>query len=919
MGTSTANVVEILALLILLQSVSSFCNGDNFNGSCIKTEREALVKFKSSLLNNSNSLPSWVGDDCCRWDGVTCDDITGHVVKLVLSWASIMGNISLHLGNLSNLQCLDLSLNPSLAIHSLHFPSSLKYLYLPYVVLDKCDNWLQSINMLPSLLELELWNCELSIIGDVSHVNFTSLEVLKLGLNNFHSTIPSWLYNITKLQNLDLYSSAFRGSLSTDISNLNSLASLSAGFNSLEGNIPNTLNRLCNLIELHLGYNKFSGEISGTFGNSSGCIKNSLENLYLLNNSFSGSIPDNLGQFKRLKVLYLSENSFWGSIPVSIGQLYNLERLGFSQNSLHGEVSELHLLNLRSLIELSMGGNSLVFDIDPEWIPPFQLDWIALSSCEVGPSFPQWLKTQKSIRFLQMSNASISGNIPDWFENISSNTVGLDLSYNQLFGTLPTFRKLNTTYANKYRIILLKSNQFDGFLTCSHFDATILDISNNLLHGQIPQNLSEMMPSLRLLSLSNNYLNGTVPPTLCRIESLQILDLSNNHLSGRIPSCWGNLPSLTVIDFSSNMLSGDVPMSLGSQESLVSLHLQNNTLQGKIPMSLRNLESLETLDFSMNSFDGFIPSWIGESLSSLKVLSIHSNKLEGEIPLQLCYLGSLRILNLANNMMTGTIPNCFGNFTAIAMHEQKGHWDYYTNAEPYMGFIRASYGENVQVYVKGVELEYSRTLRFLYSIDLSGNNFVGEIPQELMNLSGLQNLNLSTNKLDGHIPWNIGKLSSLESLDLSENELSGSIPSSISDLNFLSHLNLSFNHLSGRIPKGNQIQTLDDKSIYIGNDGLCGPPLNNCSDDADVLPKGHEKGGTTRKDDSEMVWFYGGMGMGFAAGFVGVCSILYFNDSWRCAWFGLVDRVCNKLWVTIAIKANQVKRKFLRNKLEGNA
>ncbi|KAG8661806.1 hypothetical protein MANES_01G039228v8 [Manihot esculenta] len=903
MGTSTVNVIEILALLILLQSVSSFCNGDNFNGSCIKTERAALVKFKSSLLNNSNSLPSWVGDDCCRWHGVTCDDITGHVVMLVLSQASIMGNISLHLGNLSKLQNLDLSWNPSLAIHSLHFPSSLKYLNLSFVLLDKCDNWLQSINMLPSLLELELWNCELSIIGDVSHVNFTSLEVLRLDWNNFHSTIPSWLYNMTKLQNLYLYSSAFRGSLSTDISNLNSLAYLNVGVNSLEGNMPNTLNRLCNLIELDLGNNKFSGEISGTFGNSSTCIKNSLENLSLLNNSFSGSIPDNLGQFKRLKVLYLSENSFWGSIPVSIGQLYNLERLSFRQNSLHGEVSELHLLNLRSLIALSMDGNSLVFDIDPEWIPPFQLDWIGLSSCEVGPSFPQWLKTQKSIRFLQMSNASISGNIPDWFENISSNIVGLDLSYNQLFGTLPTFRKLNTTSANEYRIILLKSNQFDGFLTCSHFDATILDISNNLLHGQIPQNLSEMMPSLRLLSLSNNYLNGTVPATLCWIESLQILDLSNNHLSGRIPSCWGNLPSLTVIDFSSNMLSGDVPMSLGSQESLVSLHLENNTLQGKIPMSLRNLESLETLDLSMNSFDGFIPWWIGESLSSLKVLSVHSNKFEGEIPLQLCYLASLRILNLANNVMTGTIPICFGNFTAIAMHEQKGHWEYYSNAVPYVGFVRG-YGENVQVYVKGIELEYTSTLRFLYSIDLSGNNFI---------------LNLSTNKLDGHIPWNIGKLSLLESLDLSENELSGSIPFSISDLNFLSHLNLSFNHLSGRIPKGNQLQTLDDKSIYIGNDGLCGPPLNNCSDDADELPKGHEKGGTTRKDDSEMVWFYSGMGMGFAAGFVGVCSILYFNDSWRCAWFGLVDRVYNKLWVTIAIKANQVKRKFVRNKLEGNA
>ncbi|XP_021679015.2 receptor-like protein EIX2 [Hevea brasiliensis] len=188
-----------------------------------------------------------------------------------------------------------------------------------------------------------------------------------------------------------------------------------------------------------------------------------------------------------------------------------------------------------------------------------------------------------------------------------------------------------------------------------------------------------------------------------------------------------------------------------------------------------------------------------------------------------------------------------------------------------------------------------------------------------MNLSGLQNLNLCGNKLDGHIPWDIGKLKSLESLDLSKNDLSGSIPSSISDLNFLSYLNLSFNHLSGRIPLGNQLQTLDDKSIYIGNDGLCGPPLNNCSKDVEELPKVPEKVGNRGKDDSEMLWFYSGLGMGFVAGFVGVCGVLYFNDSWRYACFQLVDRVYNKLWVTVAIKANHLKKKLLRNKFEGNA
>ncbi|KAF2299487.1 hypothetical protein GH714_032156 [Hevea brasiliensis] len=71
-------------------------------------------------------------------------------------------------------------------------------------------------------------------------------------------------------------------------------------------------------------------------------------------------------------------------------------------------------------------------------------------------------------------------------------------------------------------------------------------------------------------------------------------------------------------------------------------------------MSLRQLESLETLDLSMNAFDGFIPSWIGESLSLLKVLNVHSNKFEedvDELPKVMKKLG-------IRGKMT---PKCFGS------------------------------------------------------------------------------------------------------------------------------------------------------------------------------------------------------------------------------------------------------------------
>nr|GEZ85813.1 hypothetical protein [Tanacetum cinerariifolium] len=91
-----------------------------------------------------------------------------------------------------------------------------------------------------------------------------------------------------------------------------------------------------------------------------------------------------------------------------------------------------------------------------------------------------------------------------------------------------------------------------------------------------------------------------------------------------------------------------------------------------------------------------------------------------------------------------------------------------------------------------------------------------------MSLSALLGLNLSNNHLNGGIPDIIGNMKALNSLDFSVNQLTGPIPTSIAALNFLSHLNLSNNNFSGRIPTGNQLQTLMDPSIYVGNRDLCG-------------------------------------------------------------------------------------------------
>ncbi|XP_020080973.1 receptor-like protein 12 [Ananas comosus] len=52
--------------------------------ACFETERKALLAFKAGVIDAGNRLSSWAGRDCCSWNGVACDDNTGHVVKLNL-------------------------------------------------------------------------------------------------------------------------------------------------------------------------------------------------------------------------------------------------------------------------------------------------------------------------------------------------------------------------------------------------------------------------------------------------------------------------------------------------------------------------------------------------------------------------------------------------------------------------------------------------------------------------------------------------------------------------------------------------------------------------------------------------------------------------------------------------------------------
>ncbi|KAJ0966685.1 hypothetical protein J5N97_023602 [Dioscorea zingiberensis] len=851
---------------------------------------------------------------------------------LNLSNAGFTGRIP-QLGNLTRLRYLDL--NSLYSMYDLHVDgnlqwlsslSSLQYLDMNGVNLAKVSSdWFHSVSMLPVLSVLILPNCQLHWLpSSPLYLNLTnSLTSIDLSNNQINSTFPLWILNCSNLVHLDLWFNHFHGVIPEAIGNMKALEVLQLGHNDFVSPMPKSIGDLCNLHTLDISYNNFSGEASTPLADVfSGCVSGSIETLNLRScelrdelsgwlhmlkriitldlsrNSFYGPVPASLGTLSTLTTLHLTYNGLNGTLPESIGQLSELRVLDVAFNSLTGIISDAHLVNLSMLDALDISYNSLTVRISKNWDPPFLLQSIVLASCHLEGKFPEWIWTQKDYSMLDLSNTGIEGNLPDWFWDLSYSITILDLSENHITGTIPVSLKFV-----KVGIMNLRSNKFEGPLPPLPSSPSYIDMSDNSFSGDLVPIFSQPISTLKLIYLSYNLLNGILPVSICKFQPLQIFDISSNFLSGELPACLGNLSSLEAFNLENNSLTGEIPGSIGSLSLIQVLHLGHNNLSGEIPMQLRDCRILATLDLGGNKLSGKIPSWIGESLTLLRILRLRSNMFHGDIPEELINLASLQILDLAENNLSGVIPESFGNFATmkpINEARQSILDGFRSQVLTSLGnYSRIGYTDSLSVVTKGRELEYSKTLQFVTSMDFSCNQLTGEIPEQLGNLHGLQNLNLSGNHLVARIPGSISGLKSLESLDLSRNELSGEIPPSISMLTSLSHLNLSHNNLSGRIPSGNQLDTFNDISIYTGNHDLCGLPLTvKCRTNETVALVDEEDD----SDDHEMLWLYCGSAVGYILGLWAVCIALLFNEPWRNSYFRLVDYMHKKFAVFTATK-----------------
>ncbi|WVZ14949.1 hypothetical protein V8G54_012515 [Vigna mungo] len=789
--------------------------------------------------------------------------------------------------------------------------SKLEYLDLGGANLSQSFQLLHTLQVLPSLMLLQLSGCTLPPYNQPSFLNFSTLVTLDLSYISYFSTIPSvpkWVFglkklvslslhdsnfegpipyglqNLTLLENLNLCGNSFsysipdwfytsfpnlkvldlsrnnlQGTISDVVGNVTSLLSLDLSNNQLEGPIPTSFGYLCNLRVIHFSYLKLNQNINEILDILTPCIAHGLRTLDFQSSQLSGNLPVSLGKLSSLRYLYLSNNQLSGNPFESLGSLFKLSYLDTDYNCFEGVVTKNHLSNLVSLSHFSAAGNKLTLKVDPNWRPAFQLTYLDMSSWQLGRNFPSWIQSQDRLEYIEMSNTGIFDSIPYWFWKTFSQADFLNLSHNHIHG------ELGTTLKNPISI-------------------PIVDLSANNFCGELPS----ISDRVSVLDLSSNSFSKFMDDFLCKNQEkpmlLEILNLASNNLSGEIPDYWGIFPYLTDVNLQSNNFVGEIPQSIGSLTELTSLRIHKNLLSGTFPTILKKNNKLILLDLGENDFSGTIPSWVGERFLDMKVLILRSNRFYGHIPNKICDMSVLQVLDLAQNNLTGNIPTCFNNVKAMTQMNK--------NTFPFI-FCKATYGYaepsivSVLLWLKGRGDEYGNILGLVTSIDLSNNELVGAIPREITDLNGLLFLNLSHNQLIGHIPQNIGNMGSLLSIDLSRNKLSGEIPPTISNLSFLSSVDLSYNHLNGKIPTGTQLQTFD-ASKFIGNN-LCGPPLpiNFSFNDKIHSYEGSHKHGVNL--------FFVGMTFGFVVGFWIVVGPLFICRSWRYTYFHFIDNVWFKL------------------------
>ncbi|KAK1277991.1 putative receptor protein kinase TMK1 [Acorus gramineus] len=402
----------------------------------------AMQALKKGLdLSKSVGLV-WSDPDPCKWTHVGCQD--GRVSAVQIGNQAVSGSLVSDIASLVSLTRLELQSN-------------------------RISGSLPSLKPLSSLQVLLLHGNAFSSIPSDFFDGLTSLQAVSLDGNPFGAwRIPASLSGLTGLVNFSANNANVTGPIPDFFASLPSLGSFNLAYNWLNGSLPPSL-ASSNLKTLWLN-NQNGEKLSGPID----VVRNitSLEQLWLHSNAFSGSLPDFTGM-DSMKDLELRDNQFTGPVPASLVALPSLQNLTLTNNLLQGPVP---VFGKGVSVDLVVESESFCLT-KPGAACDARVD--ALLAVSKGFGYP--VKLAKEWK----GNDPCGGGWTGITCDAAGNVTVVNLQKMGLSGTIsPDFARL----ASLQKLLL----------------------SNNNLYGPIPNELSKM-PSLKEIDVSNNSLSGKVP------------------------------------------------------------------------------------------------------------------------------------------------------------------------------------------------------------------------------------------------------------------------------------------------------------------------------------------------------------------------------------------------------------------------
>ncbi|MXW66480.1 MAG: hypothetical protein F4Z72_05675 [Gemmatimonadales bacterium] len=358
---------------------------------------------------------------------------------------------------------------------------------------------------------------------------------------------------------------------------------------------------------------------------------------------------------------------------------------------------------------------------------------------------------------------------------------------------------------------------------------TAINLSENGLNGQLPEDLGSLAFLTELEVGGNDNLSGPIPFSLSDL-GIQTLNYGGTMLCtvrdegfqawlNAIPTSEGeflacneersDLMKLYEAMGGDNWIESDnwgtgAPLetwfgiAVDSAGRVTQIAMRDNNLRGEIPPEIQYFPYLRRLRLDYNQLEGEVPPEIGK-LTELRRMDIDGNNFTGPIPPELGNLVNLDTLWMGGNQMSGPIPPELGNLAnLLELHLYEAGFE---------GTIPEEFGKLAEL----------RVLR------ITDTNIEGGLPESLSGLGKLRALRLYENELTDPLPSWLGQLDSLRSLFVSDNMIEGPLPAELGQIDSLTFLLVHNNRLSGPVPP-----ELGDASelyrIWVqGNPDLSGP------------------------------------------------------------------------------------------------